>query len=117
MSEEWRPILLGRLALKSHYEVSSEGRVRNGETGLLLKSHFITNRNGDRYERICMRVGGKRTNFYVHRLVAQAFHPNPMQKPEVNHFDTNTLNNSSANLEWATREENEAHKRWMRVTA
>ena len=63
-------------------------------------------RNG--YARVYMRnsVTNKRVDRYIHRLVAEAFIPNPDNKPCVNHKDCNRTNNDVSNLEWVTHAEN-----------
>jgi len=54
---------------------------------------------------------GKRIkkNHFIHRLLGQGFIPNPLNKPHINHIDGNKTNNTLANLEWATEQENSQH--------
>lgn len=62
--------------------------------------------NGNGYKIVSLHNGSKRKNHYVHRLVAEAFIPNPEERSEINHLDYNKGNNAVENLEWATRTEN-----------
>lgn len=84
------------------YSVSNYGEVRNNKTGRLMKP--IKNEKG--YLRVGLTNNGKLKCMRVHRLVAQAFIPNPDNKPEVNHIDFNKENNCVSNLEWVTNQEN-----------
>lgn len=61
------------------------------------------------YYKVELYKDGKSKMFYVHRLVANAFIPNPDNKPQVNHIDGNKANNSVSNLEWCTHSENQRH--------
>lgn len=93
---------------ESNYEVSDRGRVRNKTTNLVA----IPSVGGTApYALVSIRnhPGGKRKYDLVHRLVAQAFIPNPDNKPQVNHKDGVKLHNFADNLEWVTAGENLQH--------
>lgn len=84
------------------YSVSSEGRVRNDKSGLLLKA--AVGKVG--YPVVCL---GKGLYRYVHRLVAQAFIENPTNRRCVNHKNGCKHDNRIENLEWCTHQENLRH--------
>ena len=93
------------------YRVSSWGRIYNLHTGKFLCPH--ENKKG--YLRVDLYdTRGNKKHAKVHRLVAQAFIPNPNDKPQVNHIDGNKRNNSITNLEWVTDEENKKHQKMMK---
>lgn len=65
--------------------------------------------NGEGYYSVTLKNrAGKRKTFKVHRLVAQAFIPNPDDKATVHHIDKDKLNNKVSNLEWRTHKEQRA---------
>jgi hypothetical protein len=86
------------------YAVSSLGRLRRESTGLLTYGSL---QNGYRHFKI--EVDGKPFRAKVHRLVAEAFIPNPENKTQVNHLDGIRDNNVVGNLAWATPRENVQH--------
>ena len=61
------------------------------------------------YLRVCLSKNKKKKDLYVHRLVAEAFIPNPENLPEVNHKDGDKTNNNDWNLEWTTHKNNQQH--------
>lgn len=103
MEEIWKDIdgYIGK------YQVSNLGKVRslprNGTVRYKRILKIQTDRKGYNY------VSFHKKKFKVHRLVAEAFIPNPENKPQVNHIDGNKINNCVNNLEWATAQENIQH--------
>lgn len=101
------------------YEVSTRGRVRsidriiirkNG-TKLPIKGRILPQYKKRGNSKLCryqvnLSKNGKKYSKSVHRLVAMAFIPNPLNLPEVNHIDENPLNNVVWNLEWCSSEYN-----------
>lgn len=106
MEEIWKDIE----GYEGFYQVSNMGQVRSikqnvGEKhfwGVILKKSLA----GRGYE----FVGLSGKAHYVHRLVAQAFIPNPNNFPQVNHKDENKINNRADNLEWCTNKYNNNYR-------
>lgn len=80
------------------YSVSSAGKIYSRKSEKFMSPK--TDKDG--YQVVTLVKDGKMRSFYVHRLVAQAFIPNPENKPTVNHLDENKSNNKKSNLQWAT---------------
>jgi len=91
----------------SAYEVSNFGFVR----GKVLQTINKVCNNGERYPSVYMLPDNEkyRRSFALHRVVAQAFIPNPYNKPMVNHINGNKKDYSVSNLEWVTCQENAKH--------
>lgn len=105
-TEEWRPVR----GFEGRYEVSNLGRLRSllfDPRGRVMK----VKPDARGYVRAQLQWSTKRL---MHRVVAEAFIPNPDNLPAVNHIDGNASNNAVANLEWVTHSENMAHS-WRKL--
>lgn len=105
------------------YQISNYGRVKSLERKSIfycglrkeylkrrVKEKFLSfNKSNNGYIQVCLTKNGKCKTFILHRLVAQAFIPNPENKPQINHIDGNKENNCVDNLEWCDASENMQH--------
>lgn len=110
MKEEWKEIK----GFDGFYEISNLGNIRSlykydvNKKKYILREHpLLLKKINDRgYLKLNLSMNGKRHLRYIHRLVAEAFIPNPNNYKEVNHIDSNPSNNNVFNLEWCDRKYN-----------
>lgn len=97
---------MAMLAIKgmARYAISRDGKVLDLAKNREVKS-FI--RNG--YLCVRLKDGDKYKNKYIHRLIAEAYIPNPDDKPCINHINGDKMDNNIENLEWCTKKENNLH--------
>lgn len=85
-----------------NYEVSNLGKIRNCISNKILKPRVL--KSG--YLLVCLSTNGKAKNFYLHRLIALAFLPNPNNFTDVDHINSDKTNNAIDNLQWLSHENN-----------
>lgn len=102
MREVWKDVL----GYEGLYQISDQGRVFSVRRGKLRK----LNDTGRGYKQVALLKQGSREHTLVHRLVAEAFIPNPENKPQINHINGDKSDNRVENLEWCTMSENLYHR-------
>lgn len=109
MNEEWRPVH----GTDGDYMVSDQGRVmslKRKSPRIMPQTIQPSGRGGKlTYYAVTLHMNNKAWCRKVHRMVAEAFIPNPDNLPCINHKDGNKLNNHVSNLEWCTYQENMQH--------
>ena len=117
--KEWKNIK----GYEKYYKVSNYGEVKSKRRVVYamidgeMQPSYVTKEvlmnpfdNGNGYLVVSLNdERGNRKNFYVHRLVADAFIPNPESLPQVDHIDYDRKNNKISNLRWVTVSENALH--------
>ncbi len=91
-----------------HYKINKAGEVKsfkNPNKEIILKQTLST----AGYPRVNLCKNGEDKKYFVHRLIAQAFIPNPDNKPCINHKNGTKTDNRIENLEWCTKGENNKH--------
>lgn len=108
MKEVWKDIK----DFRGLYKISSFGRVISLPRNGTKKDTYFIKPSIDRYGyiRYSLSKNNKQYHRQAHRLVAEAFIPNPNNKPQVNHIDGKKHNNRVDNLEWNTASENISHR-------
>lgn len=109
LQENWVPIP----GYEKFYQITSTGRIKrigSPGSGRSRDDRFrYPQDSGFGYKYITLHSVGKRKNFYMHRLLATIFIPNPENKPLVNHINGVKSDNRIENLEWCTLSENMIH--------
>ncbi len=103
IDEIWKPIK----GYEELYEISSFGRVRSLNYYCKGKHEILKlSAKPNTYLKVALRKDGKVKYYRVHRLVAEAFLPNPNNLPQVNHKDGNKQSNVLSNIEWCSPKQN-----------
>lgn len=107
MKEVWKDVK----GYEGLYQISNFGNVKSfigydhSKKKYVKREKILTPSIGE-YKKVQLFKNKKRSTYYIHRLVAQSFVPNPNNYRIVNHKDENKYNNYADNLEWCTHQEN-----------
>lgn len=113
--EQWKAVA----GQEGRYAVSNLGRVRSMDRVITDSLGHTRTRKGVLLKPVPASTGylvvsigdaGEHSARAVHRLVAEAFHPNPCDLPQVRHLDGDRRNNTAANLAWGSASENNHDK-------
>ena len=88
------------------YQVSNLGRIRSLNYRMTGKPHIMKFGTDGEYDTVVFYVDGHRHMRKVHRVVAEAFIPNPLNLPQVNHLNEVKTDNRAENLEWCDNKYN-----------
>lgn len=109
----WKDIIgyNGAYQISKNGAVKSSNRIIKSITGQnrLIIGRIMKPKNKEGYHFVTLSLNGEIKNHYIHRLVAEAYLPNPKNKPHINHIDGDKSNNNINNLEWVTISENTNH--------
>lgn len=107
MKEIWKDVV----GYEGLYQISNIGRIKSLNYNKTKKENIMKQRcvKGKEYFSIGIMKDGVSKEYKIHRLVAIAFIPNPDNKPQINHKDSDPKNNNVENLEWCTSAENIQH--------
>ena len=109
MEEEFR-----KIEGYDNYSVSNLGNVRNDKTGRILKS----NPNSDGYLQVYLCKEGKKKIHSIHRLIGNAFIPNPDNLSDIDHINQVKTDNRIENLRWISSANNlRNRKKWEGTTS
>lgn len=112
-NENWKDIE----GYKNYYQISNLGRVKSlsrrilskNNSTAIIKDRILKQGNSRGYKRVLLLKNRYRKMMSVHRLVANTFIDNPLNKTQVNHINGVKSDNQLSNLEWVTPSENKIH--------